>query len=1606
MCKKITTMLAMATAVMLSLPVGAQPVAKRGGVLMSREMKGISSTTKAKAEVKEKILTLSRQHKNVNARGGAKSLAKLSAGKTEKGVKVPFRADRTASFKPETFYNNLSMPMRIRKASGETVDEHGIIVAPPEGERQVFRRSGWTFDNDDNMAVLEQTGTVQIVTCDDETVYIRNILSRYPTGAWVKGTLEGNTIVVPTRQPIYYNANGECTFSIRWGYKDEGAFFSEYSSYGDNFVFSFDEENATLTLQGSSDAIFMGLFWDDDDAFAWQGDYQTVWTYESDYEPLPVVTVEPPASLSTAMWFTHGHEVAASAQQHFKSQVAVGFDGNDVYLKGIFADYPEAWMKGTIEGDRVTFAGLQQQGDGAYAVGMDSGDLTAFTMTYDAEAQQLSSDMSLLLNGSETDVAAIVQYSDITIQIDDPYKPIETLPYENTFGQEGFEWFSVIDANGDDFTWKLEDDMAVYSFNGESSADDWLVSPAFVLEAGKHYNVAIDAFCSSAAFYERIEVMLGSEATAEAMTQTVIEPTDVDWETAQTLQNLIVSVPTSGIYYFGIHAISDADKASLKVSRFAVDETIVDAPEAVSDLTASPNVETKTIDISFTAPTKNLGGGDLTENITLDLLRDDNVVKTFSDVAPGTPITYTDNDPELVAGTYTYQVVASNSFGQGGKSQQLMVHLSDVYDIPYVANFSEDGTYEQFSTINANDDGKYWENNINYAAYEYDSTNDADDYLVSPALRMEAGKRYNIIVRAEAGGEYVERFEVKVGKQPTVEGLTDTAIEPTELTGTEPIGGIDVEGIYECTESGIYHVAVHCISDADMYMLMIYRLTVEAAPELTAPAAPELAVTPDATGQKKAEVIITAPTLDNEGNALTANLTKIELLRDGSVINEFEDVAPGATLSYTDEDITENGNFTYQAIPYNADGVGTKSAPVSVYVGFDIPDQVQNMAVTDQTSSVLFTWDKVTTGRNGGIVNPAEIDYILYECEFNSTLFNDTPIATVHDADSYELQQPTNEGEQGFQLWYMAARNEAGESYLNDDPVMLIVGKPYDLPFVEGWSGDSHYWDTNSTALSYMLSSDDDGVAVALTAQEPDTDIFLTSGKINISDAANPTLLVDLAGAGVTSVDIIGRVENSDEAEMLGTFAVGEDYQTVKVPLNSLKGGRFISFAIMAHIDNATYYDYWEDQMVYGDALIVDNIRVIDQHANDLGVELIAAEELQAGKAMNVMATVINWGEQPAAGFTLTVKAGDEVLLEQIVDDALAAYAKQNFTARLETTVFTPSGDMPLAATISYTADENALNDEALTSVNITEPIAPAPENLVAENAEGVDLSWEAPTATVQYTEGFEDGFGGWITIDADGDSFNWICHNNGDDNIFMATNSGLGSCFSESYSNDAERALTPDNWLVSPQLILDGTFSFYAMGQDEDYSDEHFAVYVSTGDPTDPASFTQVTDEMVTTSDMVEYTVDLSEYAGQKGYVAIRHFNVTDQYVIVIDDVTYTMGGQPAVYNVYYEGNLVDTVKGDQTTYTLPFEGLSSGEHTFAVTAVYANGQESAPVTTTLDVVDTGISQLITDGQPFDVYTLDGKLVRRQATTLSGLHGIYVVRSAGLDQKSHVRVN
>jgi hypothetical protein len=100
------------------------------------------------------------------------------------------------------------------------------------------------------------------------------------------------------------------------------------------------------------------------------------------------------------------------------------------------------------------------------------------------------------------------------------------------------------------------------------------------------------------------------------------------------------------------------------------------------------------------------------------------------------------------------------------------------------------------------------------------------------------------------------------------------------------------------------------------------------------------------------------------------------------------------------------------------------------------------------------------------------------------------------------------------------------------------------------------------------------------------------------------------------------------------------------------------------------------------------------------------------------------------------------------------------------------------------------------------------------------------------------------------------------------------------------QNALTPDDWLISPQVELNGVLRMWLRGQDPGYAAEHFAVYVSTAGNTDVADFTtELIGETVAEGHYVEYTADLSAFEGQMGYIAIRHFNCTDQFRLNLDN-------------------------------------------------------------------------------------------------------------------------
>lgn len=159
--------------------------------------------------------------------------------------------------------------------------------------------------------------------------------------------------------------------------------------------------------------------------------------------------------------------------------------------------------------------------------------------------------------------------------------------------------------------------------------------------------------------------------------------------------------------------------------------------------------------------------------------------------------------------------------------------------------------------------------------------------------------------------------------------------------------------------------------------------------------------------------------------------------------------------------------------------------------------------------------------------------------------------------------------------------------------------------------------------------------------------------------------------------------------------------------------------------------------------------------------------------------------------------------------------------------------------------------------------------------------------STFPYTMGFESDENNqlecWTFIDNDGDGYGWTLQS-----IPYNGNNSIGSA---SYINNVG-ALTPDNWMITPQLqfTADNSYqlSWFTGIVDVNYYQEHYGVYVSTTG-TSVSDFTLIQQYTINDTNWSYHTLDLSAYAGQNVYIAFRHYGCTDIYWMLIDDIAVT---------------------------------------------------------------------------------------------------------------------
>lgn len=138
----------------------------------------------------------------------------------------------------------------------------------------------------------------------------------------------------------------------------------------------------------------------------------------------------------------------------------------------------------------------------------------------------------------------------------------------------------------------------------------------------------------------------------------------------------------------------------------------------------------------------------------------------------------------------------------------------------YFCGFDTQEEFDAFTVINANGSPQQWTLSVEgYAFVLYNTSLPMDDWLISPAIHLEAGQRYVVSVDCKASStNFPERIALYMGQGTTVADATYTLVEPTVITNTLFSGYGDY---FTPEETGDYHIMLHGCSDADMSTLTV-----------------------------------------------------------------------------------------------------------------------------------------------------------------------------------------------------------------------------------------------------------------------------------------------------------------------------------------------------------------------------------------------------------------------------------------------------------------------------------------------------------------------------------------------------------------------------------------------------------------------------------------------------------------------------------------------------------------------------------------------------------------------------------------------------------------
>lgn len=372
-----------------------------------------------------------------------------------------------------------------------------------------------------------------------------------------------------------------------------------------------------------------------------------------------------------------------------------------------------------------------------------------------------------------------------------------TLPWSVTLdSEEAFALFEPIDANKDDNTWQYwsknsRDYNVVYRTSARNNADDWLVTPPVPMKANTNYTLRFHASGNSDYYTERLEVKAGIYPTETALVQgeSLLPPTDLKMATREFTLNYTPAA--DGNYFFGFHAISEADQDYITLYdvliELGAEDTAPDAPVALT-VTPDPSGELKAT-LGFTAPSKSVGGQTLSSLDKVEVLRDEVLIATLTDAVPAKACSFTDEN--VTNGDHTYTVVAYAGGKKGREAKGSAFVGMDVPARPASMTISDGGTTikANWTKVTTGLNGRFFNpDRVAYRIYSFDAENRPTVFVAETA-----DTEYDIPVNTAEGAARLEQYAVKA---VTTGGEGDPVYSNALLVGA-PYGLPFLESFYD-----------------------------------------------------------------------------------------------------------------------------------------------------------------------------------------------------------------------------------------------------------------------------------------------------------------------------------------------------------------------------------------------------------------------------------------------------------------------------------------------------------------------------------------------------------------------------------------------------------------------------------------------------------------------------------------------------------------------------------------------------------------------------------------------------------------------------------------